>query len=56
MFLTLNNRQNLQNAAKLQNRYKRKRTQWVVEGGSFKSVSRPLGVSLAGDVFIAKKK
>ena len=57
MLLTLNiNRQNFQSAAKLRTHYKRKRTPWVVDGGSFTSVSRTLWVSLADDVLIAKKK
>jgi hypothetical protein len=57
MLFTLNiNRQNFQSAAKRRTRYKRKRTQWVVDGGSFTSVSSTLCVSLAGHVLIAKKK
>jgi len=50
-----NNRQIFQSAAKLQTHYKRKRTQWAVDGESFISVSRTICVSLAGDVLIAKK-
>jgi hypothetical protein len=57
MLLTLNNNtQNFQSAAELQTHYKRKRTQWVANGGSFTSVSRTFCVSLAGDFLIAKKK
>lgn len=57
MLLTINNnRQNFQSAVKLQTHYKRKITQWVVDGGSFTSVNRTFCVSLAGDVLIAKRK